>query len=79
MLPQLCPFWDMFWTKLAYKFFYKASISGMRLRLAELQESDKEAQKIRVKGLNKYKKLNAVLYHQKLPFVTEIIQIELIS
>ena len=51
----------------------------MRLRLAELQESDKKAWKIKAQGLNGYKKLNRVLYHQGLPFVSEVIRTELIS
>ena len=45
----------------------------MRLRLAEVLKSDKKAQKIKTKGLNGYKKLDGVLYHQRLPFVSEII------
>ena len=45
----------------------------MRLRLAELQESDEEARRIRVEGLNGYKELDKVLYHQKLSFVYEVI------
>ena len=55
----------------------------MRLRLAELQELDAEAQKIRAeelkKGLDKYVNVDGVLHHQKLPFVPEIIWTELIS
>ena len=51
----------------------------MRLKLAELQESDKEAQKIRAKGLNGYKKLDKILHHQKLPFISEVIWTEPIS
>ena len=51
----------------------------MRLRLAELQESDKEAQRIRTEGLNGYEELDRVLYHQELPFVPEAIQTEIIS
>ena len=54
-----------------------ASIKEMRLRLARLQESDAEAQKIQVKelkvGLGKYVDINRVLHHQKLPFVPGII------
>ena len=56
-----------------------ASIGRMRLRLAELQESNKKAWKIRAKGLNRYKDVDRVLYHQRLLFVPEIIQIKLIS
>ena len=51
----------------------------MRLGLAELQESDKEARKIRAEGLNGYEELDRVLYHQELPFVSEAIWIEIIS
>ena len=51
----------------------------MRLRLAELQKSDEEAQRIKAEGLNEYKELDGVLYHQKLPFVSEAVRIEIIS
>ena len=49
----------------------------MRLKLAELQESDTEAQKIKIKdlkvGLNKYVNIKGVLQHHKLLFVLKII------
>ena len=51
----------------------------MRLELAELQESDKKAQKIRAEGLDRYKDVNKVLHYQGLPFVLEIIRTELIN
>ena len=51
----------------------------MSLRLAELQESDEEALKIRAKGLDGYKDINGMLHYQELSFVPEIIQTELIS
>ena len=79
VFPQLRYFWDTFWIKLADKNLYKASIGGMKLRLAELQELDEEAQKIRAEGLDRYKNVNGVLHHQNLPFVPEIIWTELIS
>ena len=47
VLSYLRQFWETFRTKLADEKPYKASIGGMRLRLAELQESDDEAQKLR--------------------------------
>ena len=56
-----------------------AIIGKMSLRLAELQESNKKAQKIRSKSLNKYKNVNRVLHHLELPFVPKIIQTEFIS
>ena len=51
----------------------------MRLRLAELQELDKEARKIKAKGLNEFKELDGILYHQGLPFVPKAIWTEIIS
>ena len=53
----------------------------MRLRLAELQESDKEARKVRATGKLQagWEDINGVLHHQGLPFVPEAIRIELIS
>ena len=49
MLPQLSQFWDTLRAKLVDKNSYKASISGMRLRLSELQESGPEAQELKSK------------------------------
>ena len=51
----------------------------MRLRLVELQESNKEAQRIRAEGLNGYKELDRVMYHQELLFVPKAIWTEIIS
>ena len=80
MLPQLRHFWDTLQTELADEELYKASIGGVRLRLAELQESDAEAQKIRAEGLKEgWEDVDGVLHHQGLPFVPEIIRTELIS
>ena len=45
----------------------------MRLRLAELQELNKKVQKIRAKGLDKYKDIKQVLHFQELLFVLKII------
>ena len=51
----------------------------MRLRLSELQESDDEARKIRAEGLkDDYEEVDGVLYHQRLPFIQEATQTELI-
>ena len=66
-------------SKLVDKHPYRATIGEMRLRLAELQESDKEARKIRTESLNRYKELDGVLYYQGLPFVPKVIQTEIIS
>ena len=69
----------MFQTELVDESSYKANIDGIRVRLVKLQELDKKAQKIRIEGLNGYKILDKVLYHQELPFVPEIIWTKLIS
>ena len=51
----------------------------MRLRLMDLQESNRETQRIRAENLNGYKKPDGVLYYQELPFVLEAIWIKIIS
>ena len=79
MLCYLCQFWETFWIELANKKPYKASIGGIRLKLAKLQKSDDETQKIKAKGLHGYKDINRVLHHQGLLFVPEIIWTKLIS
>lgn len=70
----------MFQTELAHKFFYKTSISSMRLRFLELEKLNDETQKIRANNLKDvYEKVDRVLYHQKLPFVPETTRIEIIN
>ena len=74
VLLQLRHFWTIVQSKLANEGLYKVSISGMRLRLAELQESDNEARIIRAERLkNGYEKVDGILHYQRLPFVPEII------
>ena len=67
----------MFQTKLANKSFYMANIRIISLKLAELQESNAETQKIRIKelkqGLGKYINIDRVLHYQALLFIPEII------
>ena len=79
VLPQLRQFRDNIRSELTNEGPYKVSIGGMRLRLAELQESDEEAWRIKAEGLNEYKELDGVLYHQRLPFIPETIRTEIIS
>ena len=81
VLPQLRQFWDTFRAELADENFYKASIGGMSLRLSELQESDPETQELRSKKQlpDSWEDINGILHHQELPFVPEIIWIELIN
>ncbi len=51
VLSQLRQFWDTIWSELADKGPYIASIRGMRMRLPELKDDDKEAMKLRSEGL----------------------------
>ena len=81
VLPQLRHFWDGLWRELASEGPYKANIGGMRLRLQELQGKDKQARKLRAKQPIKdsWKDIDGVLHHQSLPYISGIIQTELIS
>ena len=46
----------------------------MRLKLSELQKSDKKSKKIKVKGLKDgYKKVEEVLHYKGLSFILEVI------
>ena len=78
IFPQLRQFWTDIRSVLVNKHLYRASIGGIRLRLVELQESDKEAQKIGIKGLNGYEKLNGILYQQGLLVILEVIWTKII-
>ena len=51
----------------------------MRLRLQELQEANRKAQKLRQQKINGYKEIDEILYYQGLLFVPNIIWTELIS
>ena len=53
----------------------------MRLRLSELQELDQEAQELKsMEQLpDSWEDINGILHNQGLPFVPEVIRIELIS
>ena len=81
VLPQLRQFWEMFRTELVDEKPYKASIGKIKLRLAELQELNDGTQKLKAtEELQEgWTDIDGVLQHQGLPFVSEIIQTELIS
>ncbi len=80
VLPQLCQFWDNIRSELADKDPYTASIGGMRMRLPELQDDDKETMKLRSKGLPEgWKDIEQVFHYQGLLYVPKIIRSELIS
>ena len=65
---------------MAFESLY-ASVGGMRLRLSELQENDKEAKLFRgFAGLPEgWKDVERVLQYQRLLYVPAIIRSELIS
>ncbi len=80
VLPQLCQFWDTIRSELADKGPYTASICGMRMRLPELQDDDKEAMKLRSEGLSEgWEDIEQVLHYQGLPYVPKVMRSELIS
>ncbi len=80
VLPQLCQFWDTIQSELADEGPYTASIGGMRMRLSELQDNDKEAMKLRSEGLPEgWEDIEQVLHYQGLPYVPKVIHSELIS
>ncbi len=80
VLPQLCQFLDTIRSKLADESPYTTSIGGMRMRLPELQDDDKEAMKLRSEGLSEgWKDIEQVLYYQDLSYVPKVIHSELIS
>ncbi len=51
VLSQLRQLWDTIQNELATEGLYTASIGGMRIRLPELQDDNKETIKLRSKGL----------------------------
>ena len=55
VLLQLRQSWDTFQSELAEEGPYTASIGGMRMRLPELQDDDKEARKWTAGGLGRYR------------------------
>ncbi len=80
VLPQLCQFWDNIRSELADEGPYTASIGGIRMRLPELQDDDKEAMKLRSEGLSEgWEDIEQVFHYQGLPYVPKVIRSELIS
>ncbi len=79
VLPQLCQFRDIIQSELADESPYTASLGGMKMRLPELQDDDKEAMKLRSEGLPEgWEDIEQVLYYQSLPYVPKVIRSELI-
>ena len=80
VLPQLHRFWDSLREEIARDSPYIANIGGMRLRLPELQDGDKEAKVLRAGGLPEgWEEVERVLQYQRLPYVPEIIYSKVIS
>ena len=72
-LPQLRRFWSTIQTEFANEQPYEASISSMRIKLEELQETDHKAQELRQQKAKGYEKIDEILYHQGLSFVPKAI------
>ena len=80
VLPQLRRLWDTFQSKIANEGLYNVSIGAMRLRLPDLQSDDDQAKKLRAVDLpEQWKDIKRVLQYGGLPYIPEIIQLELIS
>ncbi len=80
VLSQLRQFWDTIWSELADKGPYTVSIEGIRIRLLKLQDNNKNAKKLRLKGLSEsWEDIEQILYYQDLPYVPKVIRSELIS
>ncbi len=80
ILPQLRQFWDAIWSILANWGPYIASIRGMRMKLPELQDDNKEAKKLMSKELLEgWKDIKELFHYQNLLYVLKIICSELIS
>ncbi len=80
VLPQLRQFWDTLRSELAAKGPYTANIEGMRMRLPELQDDDKETIKLRSEELLEgWEDIDQVFHYQGLPYVPKVIRSELIS
>ena len=80
VLPQLHRFWDSLRSEIARDSPYVANIRGMRLRLPELQDNDKEAKALRTAGPPEdWEDVEGVVQYRGLPYVPEIIRSEVIS
>ncbi len=80
VLSQLHQFWDIIQSKLVDKGPYILSIGGMRMRLSELQDDDKNAKKLSSEGLPEgWENIEQVLYYQGLPYIPKVICSKLIS
>ncbi len=80
VLPQLLQFWNTLQSKLAAESPYNTSIRGMRMRLPELYNDDKEVMKLMSEGLPEgWEDIQQVIHYQGLPYVLKIIYSELIS
>ncbi len=80
ILPQLCQFWDTLRSDLAAEDPCTASIGGMRMRLPELQDDNKEAIKLRSEGLPEgWENIEQVFHYQGFLYVPKVIRSKLIS
>lgn len=81
ILLQVHQFWDSIRGELDNKSLYNISIGGIKMRLSELQDNDKETKKLRSAELlpEGYKDIKEVLHYQGLSYVPKVICAQLIS
>ncbi len=81
VLPQLRQFWDTVRSELADESPYTTSIGGMRIKLPELQDDNKEAKKLKSEQVlpEGWEDIEQVLHYQGLPYVPKVICSERIS
>ncbi len=80
ILPQLRQFWDTLQGELAAESPYTTSIEGMRIRLLELQDDNKNAMKLRSEELVEgWEDIKQVLHCQDLLYVPKVIRSKLIT
>ena len=81
VLSKLCQFWNFFQINIAWDSPYIANIGGMRLRLSELQENNKETKLLKGSaGLSEdWENIEEILQYWELLYFSEIICSEVIS
>ncbi len=81
VLPQLRQFWNTIRSELADEGPFTISNGGMRTRLPELQDDDKEAKKPRSKQVlpEGWEDIEQVFHYQGLSYVPKVIRSELIN
>ncbi len=80
LLLQFWLFWETNQNELANEGPHTVSIGGMRIRLPQLEDNNKEAKKLRLEGLLEgWEDIEQVFYYQSLSYVPKVIRSKLIS